>query len=429
MASISKGRNGHKRIQFVAGDGSRKTIYLGLASMKQAEEFKLKVQALVAASIIGAGIDDEVSRWLAGLDDKMHTRLENVGLVKDRTHGKATLEQLLDDFFKHLNVKPITALGYQSTRTALLGYFGADTPIRDIEALQADQWRATLKDAGLAEATIGKRVKLARQMFRQGVRWKMLVENAFADVKAGSPVNKARQRFISKEVAQKVLAACPDSQWRLLFALSRFGGLRCPSEHLALKWGDVDWEHGRIRVTCSKTEHHEGRGERFVPMFPELRPHLQEAFDEAEPGTEFVITRYRNRNANLRTQFQRIIRKAGLTPWPRLFHNLRSTRQTELAESFPAHVVCSWIGNTERVAGNHYLQTTDAHFARAIEEPKEKATQNQTQKPAETPCNDVQRHLAESQNPLVLLGNPASCAFTQDGVIAATGLEPVTRGL
>ena len=46
---------------------------------------------------------------------------------------------------------------------------------------------------------------------------------------------------------------------------------------------------------------------------------------------------------------------------------------------------------------NHYLQTTDAHFAKAIEEPKEKATQNQTQKPVETPCNDVQNDVAESQ--------------------------------
>ena len=62
--------------------------------------------------------------------------------------------------------------------------------------------------------------------------------------------------------------------------------------------------------------------------------------------TEFVITRYRDSNANLRTQLQRIIKRAGLKPWPKLFHNLRATRQTELSEEFPAHVVCSWLGNT-----------------------------------------------------------------------------------
>ena len=59
---------------------------------------------------------------------------------------------------------------------------------------------------------------------------------------------------------------------------------------------------------------------------------------------------------------ERIIRKADLKPWPKLFQNLRATRETELAEEFPIHVVCDWIGNTQAVATKHYLQTTDEHF-------------------------------------------------------------------
>jgi integrase len=50
---------------------------------------------------------------------------------------------------------------------------------------------------------------------------------------------------------------------------------------LALKWSDVDWERNRFRVTSPKTEHHEGKGERWVPIFPELRPFLEEAFELA----------------------------------------------------------------------------------------------------------------------------------------------------
>ena len=86
---------------------------------------------------------------------------------------------------------------------------------------------------------------------------------------------------------------------------------------------------------------------RVIPMFPELRPHLEECFDLAEPGTEYVITRYRDTNANLRIQLLRIIQRAGLQPWPKLFQNLRSTRETELADDFPMHVVCQWIGNSQ----------------------------------------------------------------------------------
>ena len=73
---------------------------------------------------------------------------------------------------------------------------------------------------------------------------------------------------------------------------------------------------------------------------------LQEAFDDAPEGTEFVIRRYRCDKSNLRTQFMRILTKAGVTPWPKLFVNLRATRATELREEFPGHVVDSWIGHS-----------------------------------------------------------------------------------
>ena len=41
--------------------------------------------------------------------------------------------------------------------------------------------------------------------------------------------NKSREYFVSVLEAAKVLQACPDYEWRLIFALCRFGGLRCPS--------------------------------------------------------------------------------------------------------------------------------------------------------------------------------------------------------
>ena len=303
--------------------------------------------------------------------------------------------------------------------------------MRAIGSLQAAEWRVKLKADKLAEATISKRIKLARQIFRQAVRWKMLVENPFTDIKAGSQMNKSLQRFISRGDIAKITVACPDTQWRLIVGLSRFGGIRCPSETLALKWADVDWEQSRIRVASSKTEQYPGREERYIPLFPELRPHLLSAFEEAEPGSEYVITRYRQLNANLRTQLHRIIRKAGLTPWPRPFHNLRSTRQTELTEQCPAHVVCSWIGNTERVAANHYLQTTDAHFARAVTDipPVQEAAQKPAQYMAESGSTEGKALNQNVGNHRDFQGDSLLYAPLLDISIAATGIEPVTLGL
>jgi integrase len=165
-----------------------------------------------------------------------------------------------------------------------------------------------------------------------------------------------------------VLNACPNAQWRLLFALSRYGGLRCPSEHLALTWADIDWERNRMTVRSPKKEHHEGKESRVVPIFPELLPHLEAAYDEAEEGVTHVITIgniRRDRYANPRSTMQKIVKRAGLKVWPKLFHNLRASRETELAAEFPMHVVCEWIGNSPKVAHEHYLRVTDADYEKA----------------------------------------------------------------
>jgi integrase len=143
----------------------------------------------------------------------------------------------------------------------------------------------------------------------------------------------------------------------------------------------MDWERGRFRVHAPKTEHHKDGGDRWVPIFPELRPHLEEAFEFAPEGAVHVITSKRHTNQNLRTRFAKIIRRAGLTPWPKPFHNLRASRQTELVQRYPIHVVCAWLGNTAAVAAEHYLQVTEEHFISAAQIPAQSA--------AETACQPV----------------------------------------
>jgi len=384
MASVISDRNGRKRIQFVSGDGTRKTIRLGKATTRQAEAFKVRVEQLVLAATGAVGVvDEDTIHWLAGLDEAVYDKLAAVGLVAERESVK--LGAFLDDYIRSRHdVKAGTATVYGHTRRNLVQFFGKDKPLRDITRGDADAWRLSLLEQGLAENTVRRRCGMAKQFFKAAVRRNLIPSNPFEDLKAAVKGNPRRFYFVTRQEAEKVLEACPDAQWRLIFALSRYGGLRCPSEHLALKWADVDWERGRIQVRSPKTEHHEGGESRVIPLFPELLPHLREVFEQAEPGTEYVITRYRQTNCNLRTQLQRIIRRAGLKPWPKLFQNLRATRQTELCERWPEHVVCAWIGNSRPVARKHYLQVTDEHFKQATRpSDSSEATQNPAQQMSE----------------------------------------------
>lgn len=377
------------------------------------------------ALIAGRAHQDDVTRWLRDLEPVLRKRFERVGLVGNDGAVNATLRVLGDKFFSTATVKAGTATTYGQARRSLYAYFGEDRPVRKVTNLDADEWRQSMKREGLAEATISKRVKVARQMWKKAIRWRMTAENPFADVKAGSQKNKSRAFYITLEMAQSVLDACPDAEWRLIFALSRFGGLRCPSEHLGLKWQHVDWERGRVLVHSPKTEHNEGGDTRTLPLFDELLPYLRDAFELAEPGTEYVITRYRERNANLRTQLKRIIHRAGLDAWPRLFHNLRSTRQTELCEDFPTHVVCAWLGNSEDVALDHYLQVTDAHFERATAGQR-KAAHKAAQQPAEKGDIPSQTVGSENENPPVLPGDSVPCGCSQDISMTPAGFEPAS---
>jgi integrase len=420
VATIGNDPNGFKRILFVAPDGKRKTIRLGKVTMKQATAFKVKVEALVGQVITGVA-DDEVCRWLAGLDAEIYGRLAAVGLVRARECDGQTLGALVDGYIagRKVDAKPRTLINLDQARKRLVAFFGADKPIRDITEADAEEFYRWQLAEGLASNTVRRTSGRAKQFLRFAVRKRLIPSNPFADLKTTVGSNPERKFFVTAEVAYKVLDACPDAEWRLIFALCRWGGLRCPSEVLALRWADIDWERSRFTVRSRKTEHHEGKDRRIVPIFPELLPHLADAFDRAQPGQEFVVTRCRDDGVNLRTQLERIIERAGLVPWPKLFHNLRASRQTELAERYPIHVVCAWIGNSARIAGEHYLQVTEAHYEQAAQIPAQSVAERDCQQKTGLPARNEEHPCSQG------LASNVNCC--QELLLPLVGLEPTTH--
>ena len=365
MASVIERPDGRRWIQFVGADRKRRTIRLGKVPARLANSIRARVEHLVVASVGNCAVDADTARWLAGLESGLYDKLAAVRLVPERDSETATLAAFLNAYIEsRVDVKPGTKLVYGHTRRCLVEYFGEGKPLRGITPGDADEWRLFLIGQGLAENTVRRRCGIAKQYFRAAVRRGLIERNPFEDLPSLVRGNPTKEYFLSVENAERIIEACPDVEWRLLVALARYGGLRTPSESLGLRWADVDWGGERITIRSSKTEHHEGGGIRQVPIFHELRPHLMAAFEQAEPGAEFCITRYRDTAVNLRTQLTRIIQRAGLETWPKLWQNMRATRETELAERWPVHVVCKWIGNSQLVAAKHYLQVTDEHFAK-----------------------------------------------------------------
>ena len=389
----------------------------------------------------GTSLDREPADWLTGIGNAMRTRLAELELIDKLTDDAqpATLDAFIRGHIEKLNVKRGTRFNLDLARRNLVEFFGADKPLKEISLGDADEYRTWLASR-FSDNTVRRRCGRAKQFFRAAVRKKLIAESPFGDMK-DCHVNGNRERdyFLSREDAQRVLDTCPDTQWRLLFALSRYGGLRCPSEHSGLRWADIDFAKGRMTVRSPKTEQHEGKESRVVPIVPELRPYLEAAKAEAPKGEEYVVTipsvavfRDGGPSPNLGTRMQKIVRRAGLKVWPKLFHNLRATRQTELAQAFPEYVVCEWIGNSQAVAREHYLRVTDADYLRAAS----------VQGTGEAECEAVAKQNAKQQAAALagivsqissqpIAGNEVMRASASQGEtvqnarLTPTGLEPV----
>ena len=439
MASRYQDAKGNFIVQFTGLDGtSRKTVWIGKVNENEAQLFEIRIGEILASRLTGYPFKTVTASWLASLPQKSKKKLIAVGLIEPEKPSEpekvVTLGEFLDGYIERRSddVKAGTLIMYGMTVRNLKDCFGVGKSLVSIHAGDADDFRRFLKKKEkLADATVNRRCQFAITLFRDAVRRKYITSNPFEGIGKGSTANPERQRFISHETIGKVIDACPNAEWKLLVALSRYGGLRVPSEPMLLRWQDVDtvdWK--RMLVHSPKTEHHQGHATREVPIFPELRPYFEDVFElSADKKSLWVLPSFETlrqkaikagdwRHVNTRRMLVKYIERAGVELWPRIWHNLRSSRQTELTDLFPSHIVNAWLGNTEKIANKHYLQVLEAHFEKALQ-----ITCSDAQKTPETTGNqktqiaDVKRKTPEIQAQAMISGVKG---------MSDTGFEPVT---
>ncbi len=432
MASLSNAA-GNRTVQFVGTDGKRRSLRLGKVPKKAAEAVKLKVEHLAAAAASRMPLDPDTAAWVASVGSVLAGKLAAVGLIPRRE--AATLGAFLADYVtrRRADSKGTTVANIDRVRIDLVTLFGAGVDVRAVTPAMADDMARHYAEKKLANATAARRLKVCRMVFGHAVRRGLADKNPFADIK-GPPAgpDAARQYYASREDVRRVLAVC-SPEWQVIVALSRFAGLRAPSEVLLLRWADVDLAAGRMVVRSPKTEHHVGGASRVVPIFPDLRPYLADAFDRAaDGGAEYVVNGVGERGrarmlaspigwtaVNLSVAFGKMVERAGLTPWPKIMHNMRASCETDLVQDHPIHVVCAWIGNTPKVALGHYLQTLDADFRKALAKPSTAlpwggaesgavVVQNPVQSPAVPLGQDRPSAKEYAANPDVLTGSDLS---------------------
>ena len=363
MASIEHGPRATRIVAYL--DKKKHCFPLGKVTKKTAERFANNIDNLLHQHRCNLPVDREVSNWLAGLDDSLYGLLADRGLVEPRVKS-GTLSEFIDTYIE--NRSDVTDQRREKLRQAKrrsIEFFG-DVELKSIISGAADEYsRWLLKQ--VASTTAQKECQIAAQFLRFTFRKELIPRNPFEGVCVGTSPNEERKMFISRDTISIVLDAFPNWQWRTVEALARYGGLRCSSEVALLKWSGIHWDTDRFTVTSPKTKRY-GKATRVVPLFPELRKYLDEAFSMADEGDSWVVPMLGGETSkNLGTTFKKIIWRAGVEVWPKPFQNLRSGRQTELAQEFPTYVGCKWLGNTPIVAHKHYLTVTDGNYQKAVQ--------------------------------------------------------------
>jgi integrase len=351
-------------VQYVDGDKRPKIRlgYLGTgkAGKNKADAFKTRIEDLLAARRTGHTPGEVTLEWLNGLDDATLSRLAELGLVavqKNLALGE-WLERYIDE--QEGNQKPASIVKLRQTKAKLLDFFGASTQLRALTIEGAANWWNRLTTSGLALGTRKTHAGNAKTFMNEARERGHLDKSPFDGLESG-PTARLDAAYVSLKDTEAILSACSMFEAKLAFALVRLAGLRHDSETKALTWADVDWgEPGspdkppQLRVRSKKTEGHEGCGIRHVPIVPWLMDLLLEAFNLAEPGQTFILSK--GCRSTLNRRVEDAIEKAHITPWPALWQTLRSSCETDWEPIFGGAATARLVGHSQRVQRFSYTQ-------------------------------------------------------------------------
>ena len=235
MASLiksktKKGTNYH--IQLSDGERlGRPKISLGKCTKRSCETAKTHIEALISSLNTGSVISPQTQEWIVGLTPSVRKRLEYLELIEPMVKMECfTVRQWCNQYIALLEKDRTTKAGTVRKLQNIAGKLRAFFPnerLDEVNKFTARAFRSYLVGtAGLAENTVRRYIAMARQFFNAAIENKLITENPFRGQPVKVRANPSRFYFVTPEIAQKVLDACPDAKWRLIFG---FGSLWWPS--------------------------------------------------------------------------------------------------------------------------------------------------------------------------------------------------------
>jgi integrase len=297
-----------------------------------------------------------------------------IGEVKIATpEERTTFQQAADRYVHHLEHvmgrKASTIQDYRIIVNRHLAPHFQNTSIERIKPADIEAYVTAKARAGLAVKTITNHLNFAHGVFRFALRrgWATSNPVAAADRPRGAQADPDI-RFLTTEELEALLRAVPRDDVlgptdHALYTLAAMTGLR-QGELVALRWRDIDWTAGLVRVRRNYSRRQWGtpksrRSSRSVPLADrvaaELDHHFKRSLYRSDDSLVFCHPHTGNPYdaSKLRVRFyaameaagmqQKCGRKGGIT-----FHSLRHTFGTRMAAvGVPMRTLQEWMGHRD----------------------------------------------------------------------------------
>lgn len=222
--------------------------------------------------------------------------------------------------------------------------------LQDVNPELLQRYKEYLIRKGYRNVYINDLVACMKAVMRQGEKWEFVPKQDWSSVSL-LKAPRGRVVFHTPEEINKLLAACPSENGRIIVLLGADAGLR-RGEIPQLRWQDVDFENNQLYIAPNKTEYC-----RYIPMTKSLRNALQRAKIGARD--EFVVELPGSRLPDyVATIYKEIANAAGV---PSFLHKLRHTFASQLVQNGVE------LYTVSQLLGHRSIQKTEiyAHLAPA----------------------------------------------------------------
>lgn len=280
------------------------------------------------------------------------------GVLPTRAFKSVSLEDLLDDYLKHMNHQ--RGVATKKYHVAHFKRILGNPPIHALTVKVLEDYRQIRRGEGVGPATINKELATIKHALTKAVAWKMVRKDIRQDLKDVQKEKEppGRLRYLEDEAeAQKIIQHCHGS-FKALVITTLYTGMR-RGEVLSLTWDQVDLRQGVIRLTHTKN------GEaRDLPINETVRSvltGLRTRIDvpwvfHDEEGEKFPDTRKR---------FEWACKQAQMTDFH--FHDLRHTFASWLVmRGTPIATVSELLGHKSLSMTMRYAHLSPAHKAEAV---------------------------------------------------------------